>query len=152
MRNAEPTPGTGTIVVRPFAAGDRDRLRWIFLVSRKFAFHWLADKHYALSDFDAATVGEDIWVAEADGEISGFASVWAADSFIHNLFVDPALAGRGVGRALLATLAGCYPLPLTLRCLVRNEPALAFYRRLGWRTDGRGTGSDGDYFDLSFAP
>ena len=140
------------VVVRDFGEADRARLRWIFMVSRRAAFHWLEDRRYLLTDFDASTEGEDVWVAEIDGEVVGFASIWAQDSFVHNLFVDPAFAGRGAGTALLATLERRYAPPLMLKCLKENRPALRFYRRLGWSVDGDGVGPDGDYYDLSYRP
>jgi ribosomal protein S18 acetylase RimI-like enzyme len=143
--------GTG-VSVRAFREEDRARLRWIFLLSRQSAFHFLVDKHYVLTDFDHATAGEDVWVAEITDEVVGFASVWAEDSFVHNLFVHPDHAGRGAGTALLARLSRHYAPPLTLKCLKENTPALRFYRRLGWYVESDGIGSDGEYFDLSFHP
>lgn len=139
------------IRVRGFAESDRTRLRAIFLRSRETAFHWLGDRRYALGDFDASTAGEDIWVAEADGEVVGFASVWAAASFVHNLFIDPTHAGRGAGTALHGALVRAYAPPLRLKCLKANASALRFYRGLGWRVEGDGQGPDGEYFDLVLA-
>jgi GNAT superfamily N-acetyltransferase len=138
--------------VRRFREPDREPLRAIFLRSREAAFFWLVDRRYTPMDFDVSTEGEDVWVAEIDGEAVGFASVAAAESFVHNLFVDPAFAGRGAGAALHAVLARTYAAPLTLKCLKENERALRFYRRLGWRVEGDGTGADGDYFNLAFGP
>lgn len=140
------------VLVRAFREADRTALRAVFLLSRRQAFHFLVDKHYALTDFDHATAGEDVWVAEIGDEVVGFASVWAEDSFVHNLFVHPDHAGRGAGTALLGRLARHYAPPLTLKCLKENTPALRFYRRLGWYVESDGIGSDGEYFDLSFHP
>ena len=153
---AESPPPSGAAragpTVRRFRETDRARLRSIFVRSRETAFHWLADKQYDLADFDASTEGEDVWVAEIGHEVVGFASVWAADSFVHNLFVDPAFVRRGAGRALNSMLARVYAPPLRLKCLKANAPALRFYRDLGWHVDGEDTGPDGDYFDLGLRP
>ena len=84
-------------------------------------------------------------LAEQDGVITGFALWFYSFStfrgrhgiYLEDLFVRPAMRGRGIGRALLAGLAS--------RCLREdlarlewsvldwNEPALAFYRTLGAR-------------------
>jgi diamine N-acetyltransferase len=84
-------------------------------------------------------------LAEQDGVIAGFALWFYSFStfrgrhgiYLEDLFVRPAMRGRGIGRALLAGLAS--------RCLREdlarlewsvldwNEPALAFYRTLGAR-------------------
>ena len=84
-------------------------------------------------------------LAEQDGVIAGFALWFYSFStfrgrhgiYLEDLFVRPAMRGRGIGRALLSGLAS--------RCLREdlarlewsvldwNEPALAFYRTLGAR-------------------
>ena len=84
-------------------------------------------------------------LAEQDGSIAGFALWFYSFStfrgrhgiYLEDLFVRPAMRGRGIGRALLSGLAS--------RCLREdlarlewsvldwNEPALAFYRTLGAR-------------------
>jgi predicted GNAT family acetyltransferase len=47
---------------------------------------------------------EGLWVAEADGEIAGFALSWVCGElwFLAELFVAPSHQGRGVGNELLA--------------------------------------------------
>ena len=84
-------------------------------------------------------------IAEWDGGVAGFAlwfytfSTFRGRHGVHleDLFVRPALRGRGIGRALLAGLAQrCVRegLPrLEWSVLDWNEPALAFYRSLGAR-------------------
>lgn len=82
-------------------------------------------------------------IAEVDGEPAGFAlffhnfSTWTGRSglYLEDLYVTPAARGRGVGRALLAHLAG---IALDRGCarfewsvLDWNEPAIGFYRAIG---------------------
>lgn len=132
-----------TLIVRPASAADHAALAHLYLASRRHAFHWLPADACALADFEAATAGEEILVAERAGEPLGFASVWLPDSFLHHLFVAPGHLRQGIGRALLdacATLpGGC----TTLKCLVRNAEALRFYAAQGWRAEAEGgTGDD----------
>lgn len=82
-------------------------------------------------------------MAEFDGEAAGFAlyfssySTWLGHHGIRleDLYVTPALRGRGIGKALLARLAriavdeGCPRLEWDV--LDWNEPAIAVYRRIG---------------------
>ena len=82
-------------------------------------------------------------VAEVDGKPVAFA-LWFttfstfrghAGIYLEDLFVKPAFRGRGIGKALLATVArlaverGCGPLKWTV--LDWNSPAIGFYRSIG---------------------
>jgi GNAT superfamily N-acetyltransferase len=87
--------------------------------------------------------GADALVARLAGEAVGFAlyftnfSTWLGRRglYLEDLYVRPAARGRGVGRALLATLSqlaierGCRRLEWWV--LDWNEPAISFYRSLG---------------------
>ena len=90
-------------------------------------------------------------VGELDGVGQGFAlffptySTFAAAPglWLEDLYVRPAARGSGLGRALLAELAG---IAVERRCarlewnvLDWNEPAIGFYRRLGARAMGEWT-------------
>ena len=82
-------------------------------------------------------------VAQVDGEPVGFAiwflsfSTWLGRHgvYLEDLFVRPAFRGRGLGRALLAELAGIAVERglgrLEWAVLDWNEPAIGFYRSLG---------------------
>lgn len=87
--------------------------------------------------------GEDIFVAELDGEVVGFVSVWAADNFIHHLYVLPSAQGKGVGSGLLEICTREYGHPLSLKCEVKNVQAQRFYRNKGWFSREDGEGDDG---------
>jgi GNAT superfamily N-acetyltransferase len=84
-------------------------------------------------------------LAECDGQVAGFAlwffnySTWQgrAGLYLEDLFVRPALRGRGIGKALLVHLArtavaeGCGR--FVWQVLDWNAPAIAFYEALGAR-------------------
>jgi GNAT superfamily N-acetyltransferase len=88
-----------------------------------------------------------VLIAETDGQASGYAlyfSAYATDHvargfYLQDLYVRPEARRRGVGRALMAALAracradgGCY---LFWNALERNQPARAFYQRIGAREE-----------------
>ena len=98
-------------------------------------------------DLRAALFGErpdaEFLIAEVDGAPGGFALYFHNFStflgrrglYLEDLYVRPALRGRGVGRALLARLAalaverGCGRFEWSV--LDWNEPAIGFYKALG---------------------
>lgn len=87
--------------------------------------------------------GEEIFVAELDGEVVGFVSVWVADNFIRHLYVAPAAQGKGVGSRLLQFCTREYGHPLSLKCEAQNVQAQRFYRNKGWFDREIGEGDDG---------
>jgi GNAT superfamily N-acetyltransferase len=90
-----------------------------------------------------------ILVAENDQQVLGFASIWTAENFLHNLFVHPDYWRTGVGTALLQRAMCVVSGPATLKCLTANTGALAFYARTGWRAIGDGVSPDGPYQIMS---
>lgn len=89
----------------------------------------------------------DLWVA-ADEDDRASAFLGMTGNMVDALFVDPAVHGVGVGRALMAhadALAG----PLLVDVNEQNSGALAFYRRLGFEIVRRSpTDSDGRPYPL----
>lgn len=136
--------------IRPFAETDRERLREIYLLCRIQAFYWCDSEQFHLEDFDADTIGEEIGVAMFGQEVAGFISVWAIESFIHHLYVEPAYRAEGIGKVLLAKAITNYPKPLTLKCLVKNELAINFYKKQGWQVVGDGSDELGDYYLMEY--
>lgn len=134
------------IVVREYLEADRPFLRTLYLSARKTAWTWLNNQRWRLEDFDGATFDETILVAEIEGHIVGFASLWLPDSFLHNLFVDPVWQRRGVASALLNA---CYPLchgTMALKCLQDNLGAQQFYLHHGWKIISSGVSEHGNYY------
>ena len=108
----------------------------------------LRDKCIATEEKLRATLFGDLPAAEVliarlDGEAVGFALFFHSYStflaqrgiYLEDLFVNPAARGRGIGKALLATLAriaidrGCGRLEWAV--LDWNEPSIGFYRSIG---------------------
>jgi ribosomal protein S18 acetylase RimI-like enzyme len=91
-----------------------------------------------------------VLVAEIDGAVAGFVDVGPATDddvddpdrtgLIHALYVDPAFAGGGVGRALLEAgerdLAERWFLGAVLAVLTGNARARRFYEAAGYRALG----------------
>ena len=88
----------------------------------------------------------ELFVAELDGEVVGFANVGEARDEpgageLYAIYVDPSCWGRGVGRALIeraeeALRAGGFREAI-LWVLEGNERAERFYGSVGWTEDGR---------------
>lgn len=135
---------------RPYQLKDRSYLREIYLASRTATFTWESPKQYQLEDFDQATENEVIWVATVGERPMGYISWWPPQNFIHHLFVDPHFTRRGIGRSLLQSSLAHMGRPATLKCVQRNEPAIAFYVSQGWRIDSTGQSSEGQYFVMVF--
>jgi ribosomal protein S18 acetylase RimI-like enzyme len=85
-------------------------------------------------------------VATEAGRIIGYTAVHPEDGEMFLLFVDPADAGRGIGRMLLSAAhdalraAGCDQAFLFTH--EQNERALAVYASAGYRPDGSSRESD----------
>jgi GNAT superfamily N-acetyltransferase len=89
---------------------------------------------------DVVLAEQEVWVAEADGLIVGFAAL-SADKLEH-LYVHPDAQGRGAGSALLATAKERRPGGFAFWVFQENRQARRFYEARGCRlvelTDGRG--------------
>jgi GNAT superfamily N-acetyltransferase/chorismate mutase len=78
----------------------------------------------------AAKLAEDeVWVAEVDGVVAGYARVTA--TWLDDLYVAPSYAGQGVGSALLDVVKAQRPGGFCLWVFEMNTPARAFYLRHG---------------------
>ena len=88
----------------------------------------------------------DVWVAEGDGVVLGYAVL--AEDWLHSLYVAPAAAGQGIGGALLDLVKGIRPCGFCLWVFESNAPARAFYEHRGLveleRTDGSSFKNQGD--------
>lgn len=89
-------------------------------------------------------LASDVWVAEEDGRVVGFASVGPSrdvpgEGELYAIYVLPEAWGSSAARALMAAalgrLSGSYP-TATLWVLEDNPRARRFYEREGWKLDG----------------
>ena len=95
-----------------------------------------------------------LWLAEVGGTLAGLL-VLDGDG-VDQLYVDPALTGRGIGSALLARAKEQSPAGLQLWTFAANAGALRFYARHGFaeirRTDGRANEERAPDVLLKWAP
>jgi GNAT superfamily N-acetyltransferase len=126
-----------------------EKLRHIYLDSRRSAFPWLDLASLKPEDFDEVIQEEEVLVALHGRSPIGFIAWWPPDNFIHSLFIDPEFTGKGVGRLLLETCLQRTGRPATLKCFKANQNALGFYESQNWRIVSEGESAEGDYFLLS---
>lgn len=127
--------------VREAGPADGPALHDIYLRAFAQAFPWRA----LPASLAADSAGEWMLVACQGGRPLGFVSSQREDAFIHHLYVDPAWHGRGIGSALLrACLAGLHR-PAALKCVLKNQAALAFYAQHGWTAAARQPADAQDY-------
>jgi GNAT superfamily N-acetyltransferase len=132
------------IPIRAFVAADAEACVRIF--ERAWhAGHPYTPRKIDRAAFAAETKGERVFVAEAAGKVSGFVSLYEPKSFVHHLYVEPALQGYGIGKALLAHAVAHAGGSATLKCQLRNPQTLGFYRRPGWRDGETGEGDAGPW-------
>jgi ribosomal protein S18 acetylase RimI-like enzyme len=120
----------------------------LFLESRRAAFHWQSVDQFKLYDLDEVIEGEVILIALRAQEPIGFVAWWPPGEFVHHLFISPEHLRRGIGRALLCAAVEQLGRPARLKCLCRNEKALAFYQRMGWEVEQREAGENGEYYAM----
>lgn len=131
--------------IRPYQEADRPFLRTLYLASRKHTWTWLEDD-FQLEDFDRAVIGEKILVAERDGHLLGFASIFTQENFLHNLFIDPRFQRTGAGSALLHACEATFTRRGSLKCLVKSKNSVAFYLAKGWTITATGDSPKGEYY------
>jgi GNAT superfamily N-acetyltransferase len=135
------------IAIEP--AGPSDAPAVVALIGRVFAeygFSWdPALEVPDLFDFDRRYAGSAgaFWVARLDGRVVGSVGVERlpdGQAELHRLYLDAALRGRGVGRALVEAVVGwCRHAGvgrLTLWSDTRFDRAHRLYERMGFRRTG----------------
>ena len=130
-------------------AVDADATATLYLASRRAMLPGLRDPHTEAETRawmrDTAFARYSVRLAEADGEIVGFAARDGA--WLMQLYVKPGWTGRGVGsnllESILAEAATATPI-LRLHTFARNAGARRFYERHGFVAVafGDGTGNE----------
>ncbi len=129
------------ITIRPAAPEDAGPIAAAFTPARR-AMPGVPDIHTDAEDrwFIANKVLPQLetLVAEADGEIAGFAAF--TPTRLEHLYVAPRFHRRGIGTALLEAAMRLRPNGLDLWAFQSNAPARALYEKHGFRcvetTDG----------------
>ena len=89
-------------------------------------------------DFCAAVGADQLWVAELDGQVTGYVVAYPQGTawMLENVAVDPATHGQGVGRALIAHVEDLAvqggAVAVELYTNVRMTRNLALYPALGY--------------------
>ena len=138
-----------TINLRRATAGDAQAIGAVFDASVRVGWSYLGELSrrpmFSPDDWDKLVADHappnELLVAtdEAD-RVVGYTAVHPEDGEMFLLFVDPAHAGRGIGRMLLSAAhdalraAGCDEAFLFTH--EQNERALAVYESTGYRRDG----------------
>jgi ribosomal protein S18 acetylase RimI-like enzyme len=122
-------------MIKPFEISRLSELMHIWLEANIEAHSFIPDKYW--KDNFASTKRllpeAEVWVYEEEKEIKGFIGI-TDKSYIAGLFVVPRYRSEGVGGALLERCKQRYP-RLKLNVYIRNEKAVKFYRRHGFRVE-----------------
>ena len=127
--------------IRQAGGEDADPIARLFLAS-KATLTFLPNVHTDEETFYFITNivlrDQDVFVAETNGEISGFLAMHK--DMVEHLYVRPDLLRRGIGSALLQRAKERLPSGFRLWVFHQNVPARRFYERHGLRlveeTDG----------------
>ena len=130
-------------MIRRMAPEDADQVAAVFSASFETLLTFLPDlhTHEERRTFITEIVPRDheIWVAEEDGRVVGFAAV--RGDMLEHLYVQPEQHGRGIGTALLERTMELRPGGFTLWTFPANVRACRFYERHGLRAIEGGDGS-----------
>lgn len=109
-----------------------------------------ARRAISMDEFESETHEDDVLVAFLNGRIAGYIALYKPEWFVHHLYIDPKAQGAGIGTTLLTHTAElAMPNPLSLKCLLENKKALAFYRSFGFaETDESGSDEHGHWIKL----
>ena len=146
------------VTIRPATVADAAEIAEVHIASWREAYHGVVAEDYLAhldletrtawwrDELDRAGRATQIWVAQDDGRIVGFASLGPSldedadrDTMqIYTIYLEPSSWGLGVARELMRTLLAAVPAgaPVTLWVMHANQRARHFYRRHGFTPDG----------------
>ena len=144
MPPTDPVPPE--VVVRRGVVEDGPAIGALYTAARQHAVPQMPPAlHTAEEDvafYTGRLAAEEVtaWVAEADGEVLGFAL--CTPTFLDGLYVRPDLKGHGIGSLLLDVVEATHPDGYELWVFESNTGARRLYERRGHveveRTDGSG--------------
>ncbi|WP_031527593.1 GNAT family N-acetyltransferase [Dyadobacter crusticola] len=140
------------VIFTRFKESDHAELAALYERVMRETFYWFDEARLQEANFDDDTENEFIVVARVGEKLAGFASVWLPDNFIHHLYIDSAFQGMGIGKGLLANVVKRLQGNATLKCLVLNTRAVAFYKNNGWKTLAVSDSDDGEYILFAHTP
>jgi putative acetyltransferase len=135
---------TSHVQVRPAGEGDLDALTDLWEASARSSHAFMDDEDFSSGRpyvRDLLLPSMDVWMA-LDGD-EPVAFVGARDAHVELLYVAPGHQGQGLGRTLLAHVAGGHG-PSSVQVYADNATGMAFYAAQGFRetrrhpTDGAG--------------
>jgi ribosomal protein S18 acetylase RimI-like enzyme len=137
-------PSHEPVRLRRATSADADAVTDVFLRSMFTAMPWLARPHTdeeTRAWVEHVVIAEQqVWVAERDGRVLGFAAL--RDGWLEHLYLAPEAQRRGIGGTLLALIRQHSPEGLSLYAFARNVAARRFYERNGFvavaTSDGAG--------------
>lgn len=126
------------VTIRPSTADDFEALFDIWIAAVRATHHFLTEDDlafFACLMRDTYLPNAPLWVAvDGAGKAIGFMGV--TGDKMDALFVDPAAAGQGIGRALVNHALARHE-RLMVDVNEQNEGARGFYARMGFRQVGR---------------
>ena len=138
------------VALREGRPADRPACARLFAAVQPLAYPGQGRLLAGEQEFEPATRGEAIWVAEAAGKVTGLVAIYHPARFIHHLYVDPACQRRGIGQALLALALRQCGGGADLKCDEANRGAQAFYRAAGFRPVGWGWSPGGAWIRFRY--
>lgn len=141
-------PSDVELVVRPALQEDADALATLLVTAREAAHpamprgvHPPEDvRRWMRSRLEAPAA--EVWVAERDTGLAGLLIL--EHDWLHSIYVDPRLAGQGIGATLLEVAKSRRPDGLGLWVFQSNDGARRFYLRHGFGEVRRTDGSDNE--------
>lgn len=121
------------MIIKKFETSDLPALAQLYLEERQRTFHWMPKESFKMYDFFKDTLNEEIYVIFDRVMTVGFISIWKPDNFIHHLYIDSKYHKKGYGKKLLEYGLKHMGRPASLKCVVRNENAVQFYKSQGWK-------------------
>lgn len=90
-------------------------------------------------------------VAESSGALVGFAALDIKHAVLSQIFVAPSAKRQGIGRGLFNWALSCCPNGVSLKTLVSNTEARAFYKSLGMAERGYSTNDFSGHQEIEYA-